>query len=104
MAEYLQYIPIIFANPVINATVLTAIPAVLYTLAAYGHLFVKGASLGLSILISVIFATLEYIVRVPIIKYSHDVAQLSNGTMQIIWILLTGVLGFISDGFFPKLI
>lgn len=102
MAEYLQYIPIIFTNPVTNAVLLTCVPAVLYTLAAYGHLFVQGASLGLSILISVIFATLEYIVRVPIIKYSHDVAQMSNGTMQVIWIILTGLMSFASDGFFPK--
>lgn len=103
MAEYLQYIPIIFTNPTANAILLTSVPAVLYTAAAYGHLFVKGASLGFSILLSVLFATLEYIVRVPIIKYSHDVAQMSNGTMQLIWILLTGAMSFASDGFLPKL-
>ena len=98
-SEYLQYIPIISANPTINAIILTFIPGILYVLAAYGHLFIAGASLTTSIFLSILFATLEYIVRVPIIKYSSLSAGMSNNTMQVIWVLITLSLSKVSDLF-----
>jgi uncharacterized protein (DUF486 family) len=99
--SYLDYIPIISSNPSINAAILTIAPGVLYTAAAYGHLFLKGASLTTSTLVSVFFAILEYIIRVPIIKYSSDVAGWSNGTLQAVWVVITLLLGYASDKFMP---
>lgn len=98
-AEYLQYIPILSSNPAINAILLTFIPGVFYILAAYGHLFIAGASLVTSILVSILFAALEYIVRVPIIKYSSHEAGMSNTVMQIVWVVITMSLSKLSDGF-----
>lgn len=100
--SYLDYIPILFANSQINAIALTFAPAVLYAGAAYGHLLFGHLTLALSILVSVIFATLEYIVRVPIIKYSSEVAGMSNSYMQVIWIVLTLITSYISGLFMPK--
>ena len=98
-SEYLQYIPIVVNNPQINAVLLTFVPGVLYVLAAYGQLFLKGATLRTSILVSIFFAALEYIVRVPIIKYSSIDAGMSHSTMQIVWVIVTLILSKISDGF-----
>jgi uncharacterized protein (DUF486 family) len=97
--EYLKYIPNLFANPSTNAIALTFIPAIFYVLAAYGHLFVHGAGLFISILMSIFFATMEYMVRVPIIQYSSKNAGMSNTTMQLVWVLITICLSSVSDLF-----
>ena len=98
---YLKYIPILATNPTTNAIILTFVPGLLYVCAAYGHLLITGAGLGISILVSIIFAALEYIVRVPIIKYSSEIASMSNGTMQVVWICITALLSWLSQGFMP---
>jgi uncharacterized protein (DUF486 family) len=102
VGEYLQYIPILFNNSQLNAVVLTFVPGLLYVLAAYGHLFLTGASLATSILVSILFASLEYIVRVPLIKYSSIEAGMSHSTMQIVWIVVTFILSKLSDLFVHK--
>ncbi len=99
--EYIKYIPTIVSNPTVNAILLTFVPGILYVLAAYGHLFIAGASLATSIIVSIIFAALEYIVRVPIIKYSSAEAGMSNTTMQVVWVAITVILSKLSDGVFP---
>lgn len=99
--SYIDYIPILVSNPTVNAIILTFIPGILYVLAAYGHLFIAGASLATSIVISIIFAAFEYIVRVPIIKYSSNEAGMSNNTMQIVWVVVTVILSKISDVWIP---
>lgn len=100
-AEYIKYIPIIAENPFTNAVILTCAPALLYTAAAYAHLYFAGLTLAMSILVSVAFATLEYIVRVPIINYSSEVAGMSNGTMQLVWVIITMIFGYASDVLMP---
>jgi hypothetical protein len=90
-----------FSNPTANAIVLTFVPGILYTFAAYGQLYLKHASLGVAIVVSIFFAVLEYIVRVPIVKYSSAEAGMSNGTMQIIWVVITLLLGYASDFIYP---
>lgn len=95
--SYLNYIPIVLSNPSANAILLTFIPGILYTCAAYGQLYLKGATLAMSILVSIFFAILEYIVRVPIIQYSSIDAGMSNGTMQIVWVAITMLLGYATD-------
>lgn len=103
MAEaYLNYIPIISANPFANAVILTFLPGIFYVLAAYGHLLVSGMGLGVSIVMSIIFASLEYLVRVPIIKYSSEVAGMSNTTLQMVWVAITMFLSWISDKYMIK--
>jgi uncharacterized protein (DUF486 family) len=99
--SFLQYIPIIVSNPVYNAIILTFIPGILYVLAAYGHLMFAGVGLGISIVISIIFAALEYIVRVPLVKYSSEIAGMSNGFMQFVWVGITMLLSWLSSWFMP---
>ena len=82
---FMKFIPTIFSNPTTNAIALTVVPGIFYVLAAYAHLFFSGLSLIGSIIVSVIFATIEYIIRVPVIKYSSEVAGMSNGFMQAVW-------------------
>lgn len=91
-AEYLKYIPNLVSNPQINAVLLTVAPAIAYVAAAYGHLYFGQLSLTLSILVSIFFAAVEYIIRVPIVKYSHEIAGFGNVTMQTVWIILTLIL------------
>jgi uncharacterized protein (DUF486 family) len=101
MHSFLSYIPTIFTNPVANAVTLTTVPAIFYTLAAYGQLYITGIGLAMKILVSIFFAVLEYTIRVPINQYSSDVAGMSNTSMQLVWVILT--LGFagLSDKLFP---
>jgi uncharacterized protein (DUF486 family) len=99
--SYIEYIPIVVSNPTINAILLTFVPGILYVLAAYGHLFIQGAGLGVSIVISIFFAALEYIVRVPIIKYSSNEAGMSNTAMQATWMGITLCLSYASEYFMP---
>lgn len=100
-STYLKYIPTIFANPVANAIALTFIPGVLYVGAAYGHLLIAGATLLTSILVSVLFATLEYVVRVPLVKYSSEVAGMQNDSLQMVWVVVTMILSWLSKYFMP---
>jgi uncharacterized protein (DUF486 family) len=100
--QYMDYIPIIFENHILNAIVMTTIPALFYILASYAHLYYKDCTLSSAIIISIFFAIFEYIVRVPIIKYSSDVAGLSNFWLQVIWISITLVLAFGSDYVTPS--
>ncbi len=90
-------VPVLFTNPIINSIVVTIVPAALYTAAAYGHLFLKQVTIGIAILVSIFFATLEYIVRVPIIKYSSEVAGMSDFSMQAVWVVLTVIMSAGTD-------
>lgn len=90
-------VPVIVSNPVINSIIVTIVPAALYTAAAYGHLFLKNVTIGIAILVSIFFAALEYIVRVPIIKYSSDVAGMSDFSMQTVWVFLTIIMSAGTD-------
>jgi uncharacterized protein (DUF486 family) len=100
--SYKKYIPTIFANPKVNATVLTCLPALLYTAAAYGAQYLKGTTLVISIIVSCIFACLEYVVRVPINFYSNEMAGFSNFQMQMIWTVICLAFARATDVFFPK--
>lgn len=90
-------VPVLVPNHIINSILVTIVPAALYTAAAYGHLFLKNVTIGIAILISIFFATLEYIVRVPIIKYSSEVAGMSDFSMQAVWVILTVIMSGITD-------
>lgn len=99
--QYMDYIPIIFENHILNAITITTIPALFYILASYAHLYYKNCTLSNAIIISIFFAIFEYIVRVPVIKYSSVVAGLSNFWLQVIWISITLVLAYGSDFVMP---
>ena len=90
-------VPVLVPNHIINSILVTIVPAALYTAAAYGHLFLKNVTIGIAILISIFFAALEYIVRVPIIKYSSEVAGMSDFFMQAVWVILTVIMSGITD-------
>lgn len=84
-------VPQIVDSPVGNAAIVTLLPAILYTGAAYGQIFLN-TSLAVKILVACIFAIMEYIVRVPINEYSLNVAKMSPASMQVLWIVLTLML------------
>mgnify|MGYP000234516716 FL=1 len=90
-----EYVPQLFQNPIANAALVTVLPATLYTAAAYGQLYLAEVGLAFKIIMSCFFAILEYVVRVPINEYSANVAGLSTGNMQLLWIVLTMGLAFI---------
>ena len=60
---------------------------------------VAGSGIAISIVVSVIFAAIEYVFRVPIIKYSSNEAGMSNGTIQAIWVIITLLLSKLSEIF-----
>lgn len=97
-----QYVPTVLKDPVVNAIALTIVPAILYTGAAYGQLFIKNIAFGMALLISIVFAILEYIVRVPIIQYSGKVAKMSNISMQAVWVIETLILAGVADAIRDK--
>lgn len=75
---------------------LLLIPAVFYTLASFYHLAHLDQPLYWAIPVAILFASCEYVFRVPIITYAHK-AGLSNTEIQIMWILATLFLAYISD-------
>ena len=99
MAEYIKYIPNLFDNPATNAIALTFIPGIFYVLASFGHLMFAGGSLAVSIVVSIIFASIEYVMRVPLNKYSSIDAKMTNGTIQIVWVVITLFLSKLSEFF-----
>lgn len=101
--EYLKYIPTIFKNHYANAVTLTCIPALFYTAAAYSSQYLKGASMFVAIVISSIFAILEYVFRVPINFYSGKIGM-SNFHMQMVWTVICLIFAKGSDILFPKML
>ena len=73
--------------------ILMFIPATLYTLAAFYNLVYPSKSMATAISIAVLFATSEYIFKVPIIKFGGE-----NGftpfSIQICWIVLTIICSY----------
>lgn len=102
--EELAFIPELFENKSINVVFLMIIPAVFYTLASYSHLYFKDISIRNATVIAIIFGTIEYIVRVPVIHYSKYVAEMSTTNMQILWVILTIMLAFLSDKLFRSIV
>jgi uncharacterized protein (DUF486 family) len=90
-------VPVLVTNPVINSIIVTIVPAALYTAAAFGHIFLKQLTIGIAILISIFFAALEYIVRIPIIKYSSEIAGMSDFSIQTVWVVLTLIMAGTTD-------
>lgn len=84
-----KFIPNIVSNHTHNAILLTVLPAALYTAAAYGSLAITNFSMLSRIIIAIVFAILEYIVRVPINLYSRKKGKLSYSAMQAVWIVQT---------------
>ncbi len=97
----MEYLPNIVSNTTANAVILTIIPGILYTAAAYAHLYLKQPTYMMSLIISVFFATLEYAARIPVIQYSASKAGMSNGAMQIVWVIITLILAAITDKLYP---
>jgi uncharacterized protein (DUF486 family) len=100
--NYKKYIPKIVKDDKQNAIILTCLPALLYTAAAYGSQYIKNATLTMSIIVACVFACLEYIVRVPINFYSANEAGMSNFTMQIVWTIICLAFAKATDVFFPR--
>ena len=89
-------------SPTVAAIIVTIVPGIFYTLAAYAHLYLPQLTLAIAIVISVIFATFEYVIRVPIIEYSANVAGMSNTQLQFIWVGITLGLAYLTDEIWPR--
>ena len=68
---------------------LMIIPAIFFTMAAYGHLLIKDNTMLNSILMSIGFAIFGYITKTPITKYGSCVLKISNVKMRFIWLCIT---------------
>jgi uncharacterized protein (DUF486 family) len=98
----LGYVPHVFSNPSVNAIALTIVPGILYTLASYGNAMFYGAGFILTLLSSLMFAACEYTFRLPLIEYSSTVANMSYGTQQIIWVIITLIFSQVATYLLPK--
>lgn len=76
--------------------ILMFIPATLYTLAAFYNLVYPAKSIITATVIAILFATIEYAFKVPIIKFGGN-----NGftpfSIQISWIVLTVICSYIMN-------
>lgn len=79
------------------------IPATLYTLAAFYNMVYPAKTMKIAILIAVVFATIEYAFKVPIIKFGGN-----NGftpfSIQVCWIVLTVICSYIMNIIYKKTI
>ena len=79
-------------------TALMIIPAICYTFAAFYNTVHPSSSIVTAIGIAVMFATVEYIFKVPIISYAKR-ENVSNTHIQAVWIILTLLLASYSMSF-----
>jgi hypothetical protein len=100
--DYVKLVPDITGNPTTNAIILTAIPATAYVLATYMPVIFDQASYTFVIILAFVFLLVEYIIKIPLVKYSSEVAGLSNFSIQLIWVVLILALSAISDLFMKK--
>lgn len=74
--------------------ILLIVPAICYNLASFYNLIHPSSSLVTATIIAISFAIVEYVVKVPIIKFGHN-----NGftpeSIQICWIVLTLLVAMI---------
>lgn len=73
---------------------LLIIPASFYTLASFYNLVYPNNSIVTAFFIAMIFVSLEYMFKIPIIKFGSD-NGLNPWSIQICWIILTLLLSFI---------
>lgn len=92
-----KLVPDIFGSPIGNAIGLTFLPGLAYTVATTANILLKNYGYALNIIISLIFVTIEYVLRIPIINYSSVDAGLSNTAIQGIWIGVTMLLSWMTD-------
>ena len=73
---------------------LMIIPAILYGFANFYHLYFPKETLFKAILVAILFASVEYIFKIPIIRYGKN-SGLSNFYIQMVWIILTLGISYI---------
>lgn len=100
--DYVKLVPDVTGNPTANAILLTAIPAAAYVVATYMPVIFDKASYTFVLILAFIFLLVEYVIKVPLVKYSSEVAGLSNFSIQIIWVVLILALSAVSDLFMKK--
>jgi uncharacterized protein (DUF486 family) len=74
---------------------LLLIPNFFFTMATFYHLKHPNAPYATAVLIAIGFASMEYIVKVPVIRYGHEIAKLSTIEIQVIWVVLTMILAYL---------
>lgn len=77
--------------------VLLCIPALLATLASFGHLYFDEGAIYKIFLISILLVILEYSCKIPIIKYANNKVGMSSFSIQLIWITATLTLAYLFD-------
>ncbi len=82
---------------------LMVIPAVLYGFANFYHLYFPNETIKKAILVGILFASLEYVFKIPTIRYGRD-SGLSNVTIQMVWIILTLIVSYLMGFYNPKTI
>jgi len=102
--DYIKYLPEISSNPHVNGVIYLMIPALLVTVATFGPLYFNKITIKNAIIFSVFFAILEYIVKVPAIKYCNEIAGMSYFIIQAIWIIMTLILAKLANMYFPNTI
>ena len=73
---------------------LLIVPALFYTAASFLHLRYPRWALWVAILISIGFASFEYVFRIPAIKEIHNNMGVSDFQIQIVWVVITLSLAY----------
>jgi hypothetical protein len=67
---------------------LMCIPAGLYGMATFYNILRPAKNMYIAILIAILFASFEYIFKIPIIDFAHR-RKISPVIIQVVWIILT---------------
>lgn len=76
---------------------LLCIPALLATLASFGHLYFDEGAIYKIFFLSIILVILEYSCKIPIIKYANNKVGMSSFSIQMIWITATLTMAYVFD-------
>jgi hypothetical protein len=77
------------------------IPAVSYAMASFYHLRHPGNTIIEAIIVAILFAASEYIVKVPLIHFGFG-KGLTRTHIQLIWVIVTFIVVMVLDYFYPN--
>jgi uncharacterized protein (DUF486 family) len=88
-------------SPVIIFIGLLFIPGILYSCASFYNVLKPSSNIYYAILIAIGFAIVEYIVKIPIIKYGYD-NRITPFFIQFTWIAITLFMSYMITVYIDK--
>jgi len=78
------------------------IASIIYAFANFSHANIKGKPIYYLITISITFAIVEYIIKIPTYHHAHSNKLFDTSTLQMMWLILTSISVTLFDKYYLK--